>query len=220
MLKNILSYIIPIKIYKQASKISTRLEITLYNGKLLINSKNTNYSYGSLQRILRRGLQDISYETILQMKEILVLGVAGGSVIKTLIDEINYRNQITGVEIDAEIISLANTYFQLDQIQNLKLYIKNAIDFVKSNDKKYDLIIIDIFEDLHMPPFLFETPFTKNIITILKSKGIILFNTMVLNKEHKKRNDDYLQLFENSFFKIKKISNVEQYNELIIIKSI
>lgn len=53
------------------------------NGKLVLDSKNTNYSYRNLQRILRTGLKNIGFKKINKMSQILVLGVAGGSVIKT-----------------------------------------------------------------------------------------------------------------------------------------
>jgi predicted O-methyltransferase YrrM len=38
-----------------------------------------------------------------------------------LVDEIKFKGKITGVEIDPEIIKIANTYFKLDEIKNLKL---------------------------------------------------------------------------------------------------
>jgi spermidine synthase len=40
------------------------------------------------------------------MNQILILGVGGGSVIKTLVDEIKFKGSITGVEIDPEIINM------------------------------------------------------------------------------------------------------------------
>ena len=57
--------------------------------ELVLDSKNTNYSYGSLQRILRLGLKNIGFDKIVPMDHILVLGVAGGSVIKTLVEDFN-----------------------------------------------------------------------------------------------------------------------------------
>lgn len=70
---------------------SKNLEVTWANGELVLDSKNTNYSYGSLQRILRIGLESIGFETVLKSEHILVLGVAGGSVIKTLSEEIDLK---------------------------------------------------------------------------------------------------------------------------------
>src|SRR6187402_225569 len=102
MIQKLFSYIIPIKIFKKKSERSKIIEVTWANGELVLDSENTNYSYGSLQRILRYGLRNIGYNTILKMDHILLLGVAGGSVIKTLVDEIEYKGKITGVEIDPE----------------------------------------------------------------------------------------------------------------------
>jgi hypothetical protein len=51
----IFSYLLPIKIYE--IKLSKSLEVTWANGELVLDSENANYSYGSLQRILRLGLK-------------------------------------------------------------------------------------------------------------------------------------------------------------------
>ena len=59
MLKKILSYLIPMNVLQKKSVLSKNLEITWNNGELVLDSKNTNYSYGSLQRILRTGLKTI-----------------------------------------------------------------------------------------------------------------------------------------------------------------
>ena len=71
MLRKLFSYIIPLNISKQKSSISKSLEITWANGELVLDSKNTNYSYGSLQRILRKGLKNIGFEKINSMNHIL-----------------------------------------------------------------------------------------------------------------------------------------------------
>ena len=59
MIAKFLSYFIPINVYKKNSAVSKTLEVTWNNGELVLDSMNTNYSYGSLQRILRKGLKYI-----------------------------------------------------------------------------------------------------------------------------------------------------------------
>ena len=88
MIRKLFSYFIPINVHKKNSTMSKSLEVTWNNGELVLDSKSTNYSYGSLQRILRKGLKYIGFERIRNFESILVLGVAGGSVIKTLVDEV------------------------------------------------------------------------------------------------------------------------------------
>ena len=220
MFKKMLSYLIPIPIFKQKSKLSKSIEVTWNNGEMVLDSENTNYSYGSLQRILRKGLKHIGFNTIKSMQNILVLGVAGGSVIKTLTEEIDYNNKITGVEIDAEIIKLSNKYFGLDKIQNLEIIIDDAFEFVLKTKEKYDLIIIDIFQDTTMPNFLFEHFFTDRLDFLLNSKGFILFNTMILTSENFKRNETYKLVVDKKKFKLTVLDKVEDHNELIILEKI
>lgn len=219
MFKKLFSYIIPLNIFKQKSTISQTLEVTWTDGELVLDSKNTNYSYGSLQRILRKGLKFIGFERILTMDKILVLGVAGGSVIKTLVDEIHFEGKITGVEIDKYVIAIANEYFHLDQIQNLEIVIDDAFEFVLKTKEKYDLIIIDVFQDTNMPNFLFEKFFIDRICYLLNSKGFILFNTMVLNDKQKQLNLDFFNAFDSTKFSVTKLHKIEELNELIIIES-
>jgi spermidine synthase len=62
MFQKLISYFIPVTIYKKNSAVSKSLEVTWNNGELVLDSENTNYSYGSLQRILRKGLKYIGFD--------------------------------------------------------------------------------------------------------------------------------------------------------------
>ena len=218
MLNKILSFLFPVTIYKQNSTVSNSIEITWNNGQLVMDSKNTNYSYGSLQRILRRGLQSIGFKNIKNSYSILVLGIAGGSVIKTLVNELDFKGEITGVEIDPEIISLANKYFKLNEIPNLTIYIEDANQFVQNTNKTFDIIIIDIFQDNSMPEFLFENKFIENTRSLLTSGGYLLFNTMIHSKSDQERNKQYRNHFNTEEYSIFSLPKVEVYNELFIIQ--
>ena len=219
MLQKIFSYLLPLNISKQKSDISQSLEITWANGQLVLDSKNTNYSYGNLQRILRKGLKIIGFERIKSMENILILGVAGGSVIKTLVDEINFKGQITGVDINKEIIEIANTYFQLNTISNLEIIIDDASKFVLKTNQKYDLILIDIFQDTKIPDFLFEFFFINRICYLLKPNGLILFNTMLLNYKQKQLNLNYVTNFNSKKYNVTTYNKMDKTNELILIES-
>src|SRR5690606_13492052 len=175
MLKRLLSYLYPIRILRKPSDVSQSLELTYVNGKLLLDSENANYSYGSLQRVLFFGLQQIGFEKIREMNDVLVLGVAGGSVIESL-DEIGFRGRITGVEIDAEVIEIARKYYNLDRFSNLEIVVADASEFMRSNRKKYDLIVIDVFTDRNMPMFLYDEDFVDSVLSSLQTNGFILFN--------------------------------------------
>ncbi|MBF4467416.1 spermidine synthase [Flavobacterium sp. LC2016-12] len=220
MIQKFFSYLIPIKIFKKKSVRSKMIEVTWANGELVLDSENTNYSYGSLQRILRYGLRNIGYKTILDMDHILLLGVAGGSVVKTLVDEIEYKGKITGVEIDSEMIQIANEYFNLNQIKQLEIIIDDAFEFVLKTKDQYNLIIIDIFEDTKMPNFLFERFFSERVCSLLKNQGFVLFNTMILDEAHNVRNRNYIAEINPKQFSSKMLPRIEDHNELIIIEKV
>jgi len=219
MLRRLLSYFVPINIHKKNSGVSKTLEVTWNNGQLVLDSQNTNYSYGSLQRILRKGLKYIGFDRIKKFENILVLGVAGGSVIRTLVDEVKFSGKITGVEIDPNIVDIANTYFQLNTIPNLELVIDDAFEYVLKTKLKYDLIIIDIFQDTTMPNFLFEDFFIKRINDLLNTNGFILFNTMVINTKDEERNLAYKNKFGGNY-SLRMYPKVETHNELFTIKKL
>ncbi len=216
MFKKLLSYLVPVNIYRKKSAVSKDLEISWNNGELVLDSKNTNYSYGSLQRILRKGLKAIGFAKVAAMDHILVLGVAGGSVIKTLREEVRHSGKITGVEIDTEIIEMANHYFGLDRISNFELVIDDAFEFVLKTKEHYDLIIIDIFQDTVMPNFLFEKFFINRVGFLLNPNGYLLFNTMILNAQQELRNEVYCADFDTVAFDVNRLPRIEAHNELII----
>lgn len=219
MVKRILSYLIPITIHQRTSSFSKNLEVTWNNGQLVLDSKNTNYSYGSLERILRKGLLYIGFDRIRKFENILVLGVAGGSVIKTLTHEIKFKGKITGVEIDEVAIEIAQKFFQLQAIPNFNLVQDDAFEFVLKTKEKYDLIIIDVFQDTQMPNFLFEDFFINRINFLLQVNGFILFNTMVLNQKERERNQNYRTKF-NENYSVRLYPKVEEHNELFTIKKL
>ena len=219
MIKRLLSYILPIKIYQKKSEFSKNLEVTWNNGYLVLDSENTNYSFGSLQRVLKKGLKYIGYERINTFENILILGVAGGSVIETIKNDIKFKGKITGVEIDATAIEIANKYFGLNNYKNVEIIIEDAFEFVLKTKEKYDLIIIDIFQDTTMPNFLFEDFFINRINFLLKVNGFILFNTMVLDYQDRRRNAVYKSKFDNNY-SVRLYPKIEVHNELFTIKKL
>ena len=219
MIKRVLSFLLPIKIHQKKSVYSKNLEVTWNNGHLVLDSENTNYSFGSLQRVLKKGLKYIGYERIQNFNSILVLGVAGGSVIETLKKEVKFEGKITGVEIDADVIELATKYFGLGNYKNVSIVNDDAFEFVLKTKEKYDLIIIDIFQDTTMPNFLFEDFFINRINFLLNVNGFILFNTMVLDYKDRRRNVDYKNKFDSNY-SVRLYPKIEVHNELFTIKKL
>ena len=61
--------------------------------------------------------------------------------------------------------------------------------------------------------------FVERLEKITALNGFILFNTMVLQKSHQERNDNYIGLYTDRFKK-SKLSKIEKHNELFIMQKI
>ena len=208
----LLSYIYPIT-KKVESEFNGTLEITWYNGKKHLNTKNANYSYGSLQKILKVGLEKIDLG---RCNEILLLGLGGGSVLETLWNDFNYQKNITALEIDPVIIQLAKDEFDIRESEKLTIVCENALTYMQQNNKQFDLIILDLYIDVNVPSSFLEVPFWE---TILKAKSNnILFNAS-LDSSTNDKISAIISLLKNHNFKVQKLEKVNETNTLVIANS-
>ena len=90
------------------SKYSGILEINYVDGQKVLDSKNTSYSYGNLQKVWELTLDQIPFRGI---ERILILGMGGGSSIELLRDKFKFTGKIGAVEIDPVIIDIARFAF-------------------------------------------------------------------------------------------------------------
>ena len=207
----LLSFIYPIT-KKVKSEFNGTLEITWYNGKKHLNTKNANYSYGSLQKILKFGLNKMDLG---KCDKVLVLGLGGGSVIKTLGKIIGPDKSIIGVDIDPVIVEIAKEEFKLSKIENLKIVCEDALNYLEKNKSKFDLIIVDLFIDTEIPSPFFEIPFWENIVKVIPKKGSILFNASLDSKNELDIINIASFLFKNNF-EVEKLEKVNKTNTLLI----
>jgi len=210
----LLSFFYPIT-RKVKSDYSGTVEITWYNGKKQLNTKNANYSYGSLQKILKTGLQKIDLS---QCKNILLLGLGGGSVLKTLRNDFKYDNNIIAIDIDPVIISIAQEEFNITNDEKLTILCADALEFIMQNDKRFDLIIIDLFVDTEIPDSFYSHSFWRQIIKATINKGGILFNASLHDYDDKKLTS-IIKLLNKNNFNIEKLDRVNKTNTLIIASS-
>lgn len=77
-------------------------------------------------------------------KSALMIGVGGGAMIHYLQA---YFPEITmdAVDIDPEIIGVAQMYFGIQSSSNLKLHSEDGFKFIAEGDQKYDVVYMDAF---------------------------------------------------------------------------
>lgn len=155
------------------SPLSGKIRVKIIDDKKIVNTENTNYSYGTLEKVLNSGLDQISLEDI---DSILVLGMGAGCVISSLRERYNCHTPITAVEIDPILIKIADRKYDHKDSDDLKIIQGDAYDYVLNTQEKFDLVIIDIFVDLHVPEQFYTDEFWKGIERITNLNGFVIFN--------------------------------------------
>ncbi len=207
----LLSYLYPVT-KKVKSDFSGTLEITWYNGKKHLNTKNANYSYGSLQRVLKFGLEKIELKKI---NSVLLLGLGGGSVVETLRKDFKYDKAITAVDIDPKIIEIAQNEFNLIEDEHLKIICDDALHHMQLNSTTFDLIIIDLFIDVTVPDAFLKLDFWQDVIKASSINGTILFNAS-LEKTKSKAVNEVIDFIKTHFYKTEIFEKVNGTNTVII----
>lgn len=204
------SYLFP-KVKKTVySEINGDIEITWQNGKKVLNTQNANYSYGNLHKVMQFGLRKVNLTDISQ---VLLLGLGGGSAIKILRETFQYKNQITAVEIDPEVITLAKEEFGICEGETTSIICQDALAYVHNETTKYDLIIIDIFIDILVPDEFYTLHFWERISALTQKEGSVVFNAGMNNRLDSKLNKIIAHLPEFSF---SRDYNIAGYNTILI----
>lgn len=105
--------------------------------------------------------------------EILVLGMGTGTYAKQCMKYID-NVTVEGVEIDEKITRLAGEYFELPNSVNVTTYDGRA--FLQAVDTKYDVIMVDAYQDITIPFQMSTVEFFSLVKDHLKENGIMVVN--------------------------------------------
>jgi len=170
------SYIWPVTIKNYSSSYSGELYIRYFLGKKVLDSKHTNYSFGGLQKVLKRALELLPFNP--NTEKILLLGLGAGSVLETIRKQHSKTAHITGVEIDEVIVNIAKEEFGIYNNHCTKIVILDAFEFMQVNTTRYNLIIIDLFIVDTIPDPALASPFLNQVTDAIEPGGQLIFNTI------------------------------------------
>lgn len=217
--KKWLSHIKEFHIESAPSDLNPHLYVSLYKGRLQLSTDNAIYSYEDLYDNFGAAFKLIDWDKF-NPKRILVLG--GGMLsVPYLLEKYKFKSEITVVEYDEEVIYLASKYM-LDKISRpIQLIHADAKNFVDINQEKYDLIIVDVFNDDIVPTEIEQPDFLNQLKTISEPNTLILYNRLsrtlqdlTLTKGY--YNDIFAQAFpESSYFDVQGnwiLTNTARYN--------
>jgi len=105
----------------------------------------------------------------------LILGHGGGSLAKWL--AVHWPNlEVDTVEVDPSVVKAAETYFAYHPPPQHHVHVKDARMFLRSTERQYDIIWLDVFAR-HLIPFHLTTEeFYRELRAHLRPHGVLAVN--------------------------------------------
>ncbi|MFH0943519.1 MAG: fused MFS/spermidine synthase [Candidatus Beckwithbacteria bacterium] len=157
-----------------------------------------------MKKVWNKGLSQLAGKNK-TVKQALILGLGCGDCAFE-IQKFYPEAQMTGVEIDNQVIEAAQCYFNLATVKNLKIAIEDGAKYLskltkQKKGKKFDLIIVDAYLGEKIPKSMVGKSFFNNLVKILAHDGVVIFNRLFF-KQHKKEAGLFIKQVENIFGKI------------------
>lgn len=110
-------------------------------------------------------------------KKELLIGLGGGTIPKYTLDK-RPNVSMDSVEIDPEVIKVAQNYFFMDDSPRLKNVVEDGRVYLKDKKNEYDVILIDAYNRQSIPFHLTTREFFEELSNALKPDGVVVFNVV------------------------------------------
>lgn len=108
-------------------------------------------------------------------KDVLFVGLGAGAMPRYFAGR--YPDSVIDiVEIDPDMVAVAQRYFYFRENDKMKVHIDDGRLFVKRARKKYDLIVLDAYQNDYIPFHLTTLEFLKEVKNRLKEDGVVVAN--------------------------------------------
>lgn len=196
--QRVLSYFREVELAHIEGEYNPSLHVSLVQNRFQLSTANAIYSFDDLYLNFYRAFQQLPMPP--SGARMLLLGLGLGSVPFMLEKKFRRFYNITAVEFDESVIELA-TLFTLPRLtEKMQVIHADAEVFVKLDDSKYDLIIVDLFLDDIVPPYFNGVEGMKRLRHRLAPDGKILVNRLYRNESDKERTEQfYNKVFKRSF---------------------
>lgn len=117
-----------------------------------------------------------------KQEKVLIIGLGGGAMIHFL-KRYDPQVKVDVVEIDPAVVKVADKYFGIRSGGNVNVITKDALDYLKTTDARYDVIYMDAFlkpsagtDSSGVPLRLKTIQFYKDIQKKLSADGLVVYN--------------------------------------------
>lgn len=108
-------------------------------------------------------------------RDVAILGLAGGTAARQLTAAYGPNVNITGVEIDPDILDVAHRYFHLDE-PNVHPLVADARYWIDTTSSQYDVVVMDAYRQPYIPFHLTTKEFFTEVKDHLRPGGVAVVN--------------------------------------------
>jgi spermidine synthase len=132
-------------------------------------------------------------------RHVMVMGLGGG-VIPTEMHHYLPETFVDVVEIDPEVLIVAQNFFGFKTDERLKVHVRDGRmyvrDFAKNSPQfKYDIIVLDAFNSDYIPFHLMTREFLEQVQAALSDDGVVVANVFSFNRLFDAELATYLDVF-------------------------
>lgn len=117
-----------------------------------------------------------------QKLDVLIVGLAAGTISNIYSHFLGPELHIDGVEIDRDITEIAKNHFKLD-LRYLKLHHEDGRTYLSKQRGPYDIVIVDAYKQPYLPWHLSTREFFASCRASLKPGGLLGINVATFSKK-------------------------------------
>lgn len=163
--------------YIQVVQDGTRTDLILNEGEAIhsIYDPTTLLTGGPWDYMVVADAFRPAQQTELVPRDVAILGLAGGTAARQYTAAYGPGVQITGVEIDPDIIDVAHRYFHLDE-PNVHAVVGDARYWLDTQAGQYDVVVMDAYRQPYIPFHLTTKEFFSQVRDHLRPGGVAVVN--------------------------------------------
>ena len=177
-------------------------------GRKVLNTTNANQSFGSLHNVWAAAFLHLDLPQK-PPRSVLLLGLGGGSAVHILRSELKLACPIIAVELDPAMIDLGKRHFGLGRWADLKIVQGDATIQVHALRERYDLVLVDLFDDLDMARGVDHGGFAHGLRERCEFGGTLCFNTVGYDDASEARCDRVKVLLQRVFSEVEEFRTKE-----------
>jgi spermidine synthase len=157
-----------------------RLKVMDTNGVRLLKFERNQQSSMRLDDPFETDIEYVAYFHLAlaiqpSLTRVLVIGLGGGTLVKRFWRDYP-EMRIDAVEIDPDVADVAYELFALPRDERINVVVGDGREFLRDTDATYDLVVVDAYDDDHIPIHLLTEEFLREVQSHLAPDGVVAYN--------------------------------------------